>query len=157
MRRAVRAQAPAPPGAIVLFDGVCHLCQGSVRFIVERDRSGHFRFARLQSPRGRSLLAQHRLPSDLQTIVLIEEGRAYVRSDAALRIARRLTGPWRAAAALLVVPAPLRNAVYDWVARHRYGWFGRSDVCEMPSSAVQDRLLDEGPGEQGARGSRFEA
>lgn len=140
-------RAPGVPGAIVLYDGVCHLCQGSVRFIVDRDPAGYFRFAQLQSPRGRSLLARQNLPSDLQTIVLIEQGRAYLRSDAALRIARRLSGPWKAAAAFLVVPTSLRNTVYDWVARHRYGWFGRSDVCEIPSSAVRDRLLDDGTGE----------
>ena len=135
---------PAPPRATVLYDGVCHLCQGSVRFIVERDPTGYFRFAQLQSARGQSLLAQHRLPPDVQTIVLLERGRAHVRSGAALRIARRLAWPWNLAAALLVVPSPLRDAIYDWVARHRYGWFGRSGACEIPSDAVRARLLEGG-------------
>jgi predicted DCC family thiol-disulfide oxidoreductase YuxK len=137
---------PAPPDAVVLYDGVCHLCQGSVRFIVERDPRAYFRFAQLQSPRGRALLAHHRLPADIRTIVLVEQGTVHVRSGAALRIARRLAGPWRLAALFLVVPAFVRDAVYDWVARHRYAWFGRSDACEMPSGAVRERLLDGGAG-----------
>jgi predicted DCC family thiol-disulfide oxidoreductase YuxK len=142
------AQEPASPGAIVLYDGVCHLCQGSVRFIVERDPAGYFRFAQLQSPRGLSLLTHLGLPPNVQTIVLIEQGSAHVRSGAALRIARRLTWPWKAAAVLLAIPAPLRNAVYDWVARRRYGWFGTSAVCEIPPDAVRQRLLDGGTGER---------
>lgn len=139
-------QARIPSGAVVLYDGVCHLCQGSVRFIVERDRAGYFRFAQLQSPAGRALVAGHRLPPDLQSLVLVESGRTHVRSGAVLRIARRLDGPWKLAWVLLVVPAPLRDVVYAWVARHRYGWFGRSDLCELPSPAVRARLLDGGVG-----------
>jgi predicted DCC family thiol-disulfide oxidoreductase YuxK len=78
------------------------------------------------------------------TIVLIEGGRAYARSTAALRIARRLRFPWNALAAGLIVPRPIRDAVYDWVARHRYGWFGRTDVCELPPPEWRDRFLDAG-------------
>jgi predicted DCC family thiol-disulfide oxidoreductase YuxK len=140
----MHTQGTAPEGAIVLYDGVCHLCQGSVRFIVERDPAGHFRFAQLQSRRGRSLVAQYALPADLQTVVLVERGRAHVCSTAALRIAGRLSGPWRLAVVLLAVPAPVRDLVYDFVARHRYRWFGRSEACEVPSDAVRERLLDDG-------------
>ena len=135
-----------PPGrrVILLYDGECHLCQGTVRFVVARDPAARVAFAPLQSAVGRRLLAEHRLPADGASVVLIENGRAYTRSTAALRVARLLRFPWPLLAAGLVVPARLRDAVYDWVARHRYGWFGRSATCELPGPDVRARLLDGG-------------
>ena len=141
--------------SIVLYDGVCRLCQGSVRFIAERDPQGHFRFASLQSRvseamlhgagvTDEAILCRAGVTGDGQpaTIVLIEGGRAYTRSTAALRIARRLRFPWNALAAGLIVPRPIRDAVYGWVARRRYGWFGRTDVCDLPPPEWRDRFLD---------------
>lgn len=142
-RRALWAQAGAHR-AIVLFDGVCHLCQGSVRFIADRDPAGYFAFAPLQSRLGASLLEAGGLGADgRESLVLIENGRVYTRSGGALRIARRLTGMWKLLALLLVVPAPIRDALYNWVARHRYEWFGRSDSCEIPSAAARARVLGD--------------
>lgn len=129
-------------GAVVLFDGVCNLCNGSVQFIVRRDPYGYFRFASLQSEPGRSLLREHGLdPADLFSVILVEDGKVYARSDAALRIARRLSGVWRAAGALRVLPRSLRDRVYDLVARNRYRWFGRRDACMVPTPELRERFL----------------
>ena len=128
--------------ALVLYDGVCHLCQGSVRFIAKRDPTGYFRFGALQSPRARGLAPAAGGDGSPATIVLLEGGRAYTRSTAVLRIARRLRFPWNAFAIGLLVPRALRDAAYDWVARHRYGWFGRSDACELPPPEWRERFID---------------
>jgi len=129
-------------GAVVLFDGVCNLCNGSIQFIVRRDPNGYFRFASLQSEYGRALLREHGLDeADLFSVILVEDGKAYARSDAALRIARRLAGGWKAAGALRVVPRALRDRVYDLVARNRYRWFGRRDTCMIPTPELRERFL----------------
>ncbi len=128
---------------ILLFDGVCNLCQGSVRFVLERDRAGLFQFASLQSPKGKDLLEQHGLPTDeLSHMVLIEEGRAYIRSTAVLRTARRLSGLWPLLYAFILVPRFLRDPLYDWVASNRYRWFGRQDACMIPTPELRSRFLD---------------
>jgi predicted DCC family thiol-disulfide oxidoreductase YuxK len=126
--------------AIVLFDGVCNLCNAIVRFVVARDPHAHFQFAPLTSDTaGRAL--QGVPPPGPETVVLVEDGRLYTRSDAALRIARRLTFPWPLAYGLIVVPKGLRDWLYDLVARHRYRWFGRRDSCPIPSPSIRDRFL----------------
>lgn len=133
---------PAPGHPILLFDGVCNLCHGTVRFIVERDPDARVRFAPLQSGVGRELLAQHGLPLDtLDTVVLIEDGRAFLRGDAAIRVVAGLGGGWRLLRALLVLPRGLRDATYDFVARHRYRWFGRRDSCPVPTPEQRARFL----------------
>jgi predicted DCC family thiol-disulfide oxidoreductase YuxK len=111
---------------VVLFDGQCNLCNASIAFIVTRDDKEWFRFASLQSALGRRLLDQYGLLSERQdTVVLIEEDRAFTRSTAALRIARRLRWPWTLFFGLIVVPRFVRDFVYALVARNRYRWFGR--------------------------------
>ncbi len=129
---------------MVLFDGICNLCSGFVRFIVERDPAAHFRFASLQSEAGRALMREHGLEIgevDPTSVVLVEDGRAYQRSTAALRIARRLRFPWPLFAAFVVVPRFVRDVVYDFVARHRYRWFGKKDVCMVPTPELRARFL----------------
>lgn len=124
----------ADAGAVVLFDGVCALCAWSVRFVTPRDLQGYFRFVALQSPLGQQLLQAYRLEALApDSVVLIEQGRAWLRSDAALRIARHLRGPWRGLSLLLAAPQPLRDAVYDFIAARRYRWFGRVDACPWPA------------------------
>ena len=143
------ASAPAgPPGPVVLFDGVCNLCHGAVRFIIARDPGARFRFASLQSPVGQALLRDHQLGSGLgpglgpDSLVLVDEGRAYTRSAAVLRIARGLRWPWPAAGVLALVPGPLRDAAYDLVARRRYRWFGRQAECPLPTPDLARRFID---------------
>jgi predicted DCC family thiol-disulfide oxidoreductase YuxK len=124
---------------VILFDGVCNLCNGVVRFIIARDPAARFRFASLQSDTAQRLMKENR-PGD--TIVLLEEGKMYSKSAAALRIARGLRFPWPLLCAFIVVPRPLRDLVYDWVARHRYGWFGKLDTCLLPTPELQNRFVE---------------
>lgn len=124
---------------IVLFDGVCNLCNGVVRFILARDAADRFRFASLQSDAARRLLGDG---GPAETIVLVEEGKRYTKSSAALRIARGLRFPWPLWYALVAVPRPLRDLIYDWVAGHRYAWFGKLESCPIPAPEVRGRFLD---------------
>ncbi|MFM7321258.1 MAG: thiol-disulfide oxidoreductase DCC family protein [Armatimonadota bacterium] len=136
------------PGDIVLFDGVCNLCDAAVRFIHRHDPTGRFRFAALQSPVGRALRERYGLPGTLDSIVLIASDQASARSTAALRIASGLRFPVRLLAAFLIVPASLRDPVYDWIARNRYRWFGRKDVCGLPPAGLRERFLPGGTGSE---------
>jgi len=129
--------------ALVLFDGVCNLCNASVTFIIDRDPAERFRFASLQSEFGEEQIRRHRLSGPvMSSLVLIERGRYFTRSTAALRIARRLTMPWHLLYGLILLPAPVRNTVYDWIARNRYRWFGKSDACRLPTPDLARRFLD---------------
>lgn len=128
---------------IVLFDGVCNLCTGSIRFIVRRDPQGRFRFASIQSPTGRRLYEAHGLSGErLETILVLAEGKALTHSDAALAIAGRLGGAWRLTAVFRIIPKPWRDAVYRWIARNRYRWFGRHEQCLVPTPELRRRFLD---------------
>jgi predicted DCC family thiol-disulfide oxidoreductase YuxK len=128
---------------IVLFDGVCNFCNGSINFIIRRDRSKIFRFAPLQSKAGAKVLRQFGLPPDwVETIVLVEDGGCYTRSTAALRIVRRLGGPWSILYVLRVIPAAARDTIYDLIARNRYRWFGRKNACMIPTPEVRERFLE---------------
>lgn len=128
---------------VVLFDGVCNLCNGSVRFVIERDPHKHFQFAPLQSETATTLIGGLANPLAMpDSIVLVDDGRLYVRSTAALRIARRLRFPWPLLWVFMAVPRPLRDWVYDLIARHRYGWFGKRDTCMVPTKEIRDRFLE---------------
>jgi predicted DCC family thiol-disulfide oxidoreductase YuxK len=128
--------------SLILFDGHCNLCSGSVNWIIDRDPAGRFVFASLQSEPGRRTLERFELdPLRTDSVVLVEGDRAYTRSTAALRIARRLTFPWPVLSLLAVVPAGIRDGVYDVIARHRYRWFGRSETCRMPTPELQARFV----------------
>ena len=132
-----------PPGPVAFFDGVCNLCNGSVRFVIERDPHKHFQFAPLQSETATTLIGRTADPLAMpDSIVLVDDGRLYVRSTAALRIARRLRFPWPLLWLFMAVPRPLRDWVYDLIARHRYGWFGKRDSCMVPTKEIRDRFLE---------------
>jgi predicted DCC family thiol-disulfide oxidoreductase YuxK len=127
---------------VILFDGVCNLCCGVTRWIIDRDHDRVFRFAPLQSDEGRRLLGEHGLPvDDLSTIVLVDEGGAHTRSDAALRIAARLGGVWRMLSWFRVAPRPVRDAIYRLLATHRYRWFGQRDACMKPDESDATRFV----------------
>lgn len=129
---------------IILFDGVCNLCNSSVSFIIRHDPRGRFRFAALQSPVGQTLLALHGLPTEtLNSIVLVEAGRAFTKSTAALRIARHLSAPYPLAFIFILVPPFLRNLCYDFIARNRYRWFGKQEACMMPTPELKARFLTQ--------------
>ncbi len=133
-----------PLGGIVLFDGVCNLCDATVHFILDRDPGGRFRFASLQSEAGARVLAERGMEpprGDPESILLVQGERVWERSDAALRIARGLTAPWRFAWAFALLPRPLRDAVYRFIGRNRYRWFGRSDACRVPTPEIRARFL----------------
>ena len=127
---------------VILFDGFCGLCNRWVDFVLVRDRRRRFRFASLQSEAGKALLRlTSDLPSNTDTVVLFEDGVLYTRSTAALRVFGALDFPWKLLRILLLVPRPLRDCVYDFIARHRYQWFGRREVCRLPGPQEAERFL----------------
>ncbi len=126
---------------IVLFDGVCNVCNGAVNFIIDRDPVSRFKFASLQSDAGQALCARHGLSSDVGTIVLVERDRAFTESTAVLRIARGLRGAWPLICAAVIVPRPVRNALYRWFAANRYRWFGKRDICRVPTPDIRARFI----------------
>ena len=133
---------------MVLFDGVCNLCNAVVLFAVDRDPSARLRFVSLQSGAGRALLAglgyepSQSATGDPESIVVVDKGRVFERSAAVLRIARYLSGPWWLLSALIVVPRPVRDLVYRWVAAHRYRWFGKSEECRVPTPELRARFIE---------------
>lgn len=135
--------ASRPNTAIVVFDGICHLCNGWVQFLLRVDRRGLYRFASMQSETGRGLLRAHGLdPDDPSSFLLLREGRARTDSDAILDVLTGLGGPWRAFGVLRAVPRALRDPAYRFIARHRYRLFGKRDVCMMPTPETAARFVD---------------
>lgn len=126
---------------IILFDGECHFCDRSVQFILKRDRHGYFKFASLQSELGQKLLKKHQIPTDTDSFVLVTSKQAYVKSTAALKVVRHLTGLWKILYVFILVPRPLRNFVYDVIAKNRYRWFGRKESCDLPTPEMRRRFL----------------
>ena len=131
---------------IILFDGVCNLCSGVVRFLIARDPHARFRFAPLQSDAARRACAEVGAtpPAAVEpdTIIVIVNGRALERSDAALAIAARLPFPWPIFGVFRILPRPLRDWLYRLVARNRYRWFGKRDTCMMPTPELRARFLE---------------
>lgn len=127
---------------VLLFDGVCNLCNASVQWVLLRDHKGKFKFAALQSEFGRMALEKHGLDQqDFDTVVLVEDERIWLRSDVPLQIAKRLGGAWSLLYVFSLVPRFLRDAVYNWIARNRYRWFGRREVCMMPRPEWKHRFI----------------
>lgn len=127
---------------IVLFDGECRFCNGWVKFLLRRDKRDVFRFAPLQSEAARAMLPTYLLKDDsLDSVMVVEPNDIYTHSSAVLRIAKHLGGPWAILYALIVVPIPLRDAAYRWVAKRRYTWFGREESCMMPSEETKRKFI----------------
>ena len=130
-------------GAVIVFDGVCALCSRWVRFLLRFDRVGRYRFAAMQGAHGRQLLAAHGLdPEDPLSFLLVEDGKAYTDTDAIVRVLAGLGGVWKLAGLARVLPRPLRDRAYRWLARNRYRWFGRHDACHLPAPEQAARFLD---------------
>lgn len=130
-----------PGRALILFDGVCNMCNASVRFVVARDSDDRFRFAPLQSDVGKEVMEAYGLRDDLSTFFLIDAGRVFEKSDAWMRIIRMLGWPWRILSWLAVIPRPVRDAVYDFIGRRRYEWFGKRDQCPAPDPRWRGKFL----------------
>jgi predicted DCC family thiol-disulfide oxidoreductase YuxK len=129
--------------SIILFDGVCNLCNHAVQFIIRRDPHNCFRFASIQSSIGQQLIAQFPNLDGFDSIILIEGDRAYTRSTAALRIAKKMNLFWKAAYLFIIIPRPLRDRIYKFVADNRYRWFGKQDTCMLPNPEIRNRFLDD--------------
>lgn len=128
---------------IILFDGICNLCNGSVNYVIRHDPEKKFSFATLQSAAGKKLLALHNLdPEKTNSFILIQEGKPYTRSAAALMVLRQLKGPGKWAYSFIRLPARWRDAVYDIIASHRYKWFGKREECLLPGPDVAERFID---------------
>lgn len=129
---------------VILFDGVCKLCNAWSRFLIRFDRKMIFKLASVQSPEGQAILRWHGLPTDtFQTMLLIEGPRAFTRSTAFVRVMARLPFPWFLFAGTWLIPRPIRDWLYDRIARHRYALFGRYDSCMLPDADHHGRFLDD--------------
>jgi predicted DCC family thiol-disulfide oxidoreductase YuxK len=132
---------------LILFDGVCNLCEWSVRFVIRHDPDARFQFAPLQSDIARIVIEDSgaentaRLSAEIDSFVLIQDGDVFVRSEAWLRVCRQLSGWPSWLKFLRVVPGPIRDWVYDFVGRHRYRWFGEKSVCLVPTADITRRFL----------------
>lgn len=128
--------------AVILFDGVCNLCNSSVQFIIRHDPHSTFRFAALQSEYGQAQLARHDFnKEELVSIVLLMNGKTYDRSRAALEIAKKLSGLWPLMYIFIIIPPFIRDFVYDWISRNRYRWFGRMNECMIPTPELKSRFI----------------
>lgn len=128
---------------VILFDGMCNLCSGSVQFIIKRDPRAKFQFASLQSALGQSQLERFGLDkTELHSIILIREDHFLQRSDAALEIARHLNAGWPLFYGFKILPRFLRDGIYTWIANNRYRFFGKKDSCWIPTPELKDRFLE---------------
>ncbi|MFN0203049.1 MAG: thiol-disulfide oxidoreductase DCC family protein [Bacteroidia bacterium] len=127
---------------IIIFDGVCNLCNSSVDFVIRRDKAGIFKFTANQHEKGKAILAENAVPSDaVNTIYFYEDGKLYHRSTAALRIARHLPFAWNLLYGFIIVPTFVRDAVYNFIAKNRYRWFGEKSTCRLPTKEERARFL----------------
>jgi predicted DCC family thiol-disulfide oxidoreductase YuxK len=130
-------------GPVILFDGVCNLCNSAVQFVIRHDKNKVFRFASLQSEAGQSMLAKYDLPAnDFNSFVLVQNDRAYTSSTAALLTAKQLSGPVKLLYGFIIIPAFIRNAVYRLIANNRYRWFGKKESCMIPTPDLRSRFLN---------------
>ena len=132
----------AIPDNLIFFDGVCNLCNGFVQFVIKNDTEGKYRFGALQSPEAEAIFKtlghEYTIP---KTVILVQDGKLYQKSEAALRIARGLDFPWPLFYSFIVVPSFIRDWVYDFIARNRYRWFGKKDSCMIPTPELKSRFL----------------
>lgn len=129
---------------IILFDGICNFCNGAINFIIKRDKKAQIKFAPLQSEAGQKLLSEYHLPvNNFESFVFIENNKVLTKSTAALTVCKYLKGAWPLCYGLIIIPAFIRNAVYDLIARNRYKWFGSKDACMIPTPDIRARFLTD--------------
>lgn len=133
---------PDPRKKIILFDGVCNLCNGVVQFIIRHDKNDQFRFASLQGTEGRLYLSKYNITDDLNSFVLIDQNKIYTRSTGALLVCRHLGTPWKCLYALIIIPPFIRDALYKIISRYRYQWFGKKAACSLPTVGTKNKFLD---------------
>jgi predicted DCC family thiol-disulfide oxidoreductase YuxK len=125
-----------------LFDGLCNLCSGIVLFTIKKDPEGMFKYAALQSDAGRSFLKRFALPmDDLNSFILVEGNKHYLKSTAALRVVRRMRGLWPLLYVFMIIPRSIRDLIYDLLVKNRYKWFGKKDECLIPTPDIKGRFL----------------
>ncbi len=127
---------------LLLFDGVCNLCNEYVQFVVKRDPKAQFIFAPLQSSTGKEVLEKYGLPTEsLSTVILLKKETIYMESDVAIEITKNLSGLWPVLSIFSIIPRIIRNPIYRWIAKNRYRWFGKKDACMIPSAELQSRFF----------------
>lgn len=128
--------------SVILFDGVCNLCNASIDFIIKRDTKDHFRVGALQEETGKKLLSKFDVkPEYLDSLVLIEKEQIYFRSTAALKISKNLSGAWPLFYGFIIVPTGIRDGIYNWIGSNRYRWFGKKNTCRLPSQEEREKFL----------------
>lgn len=126
---------------VILFDGICNLCNASVQFIIKRDKGDYFRFAALQSETGKAIANKYDVSDNASSVILIENEKKYIESTAALRIAKKLSGFWPLLYLFIIIPPPIRNELYRMIAKNRYRWFGKMEVCMTPSPEQTHKFI----------------
>ncbi|WP_455628754.1 thiol-disulfide oxidoreductase DCC family protein [Parabacteroides chinchillae] len=126
---------------IILFDGICNLCNGVVCFLIKRDKKAIFRFAAIQSETGQKLQKQFTIKNDNQSIIYIRRGKYYQQSTAVLYIFKDLKRGWQFLFPLIIIPAFIRNYLYLVISRNRYRWFGKKETCMLPNKEIRDRFV----------------
>jgi len=128
---------------LILFDGLCNLCNSSVQFVLRHDKKKVFHFASLQGANGKEYLKKHKLPeTQLNSFILVEGDVLYTRSTAALRVCKKLGGGWPLLYAAIWIPPFIRDGIYNWIAQNRYRWFGKRAACWVPTPELKSRFLD---------------
>ncbi|WP_044022361.1 thiol-disulfide oxidoreductase DCC family protein [Bacillus sp. SG-1] len=127
---------------VILFDGVCNLCNSIVQFVIKRDKNAYYQFASQQSTKGKALMEKHHIDPATDSIILIEQDRAYMKSTAAVKVCRNLDGIWKVFYFGIIIPKAFRDYLYDYIAKNRYKWFGRRDTCMLPGPEMKKRFID---------------
>ena len=129
--------------SIILFDGVCNLCNAAIQFVIKRDSNDRFIFASLQSEEGKKILEKNHVASKMYSFILVENGQIYDRSTAVLRVARKLKGLWPFLYGFILLPKFIRDSIYNFIAKKRYQWFGKSNVCMSPTPDLKAKFLNQ--------------
>lgn len=130
---------------IIIFDGICNLCNRSVQTVIKNDPGGKFMFASLQSQKGQQLLKKFNQPlNDFNSFILIQDDKVYTKSTGALKVAKQLKGGWWLLYIFIIVPKFIRDGVYAWIAKNRYKWFGKREECMVPTPALKERFIEYG-------------